>query len=114
MIAQIQPAAFQEWLQTQPKPVTVLDVREGWEVQTASLRHSSEAGFEIQHIAMNLIPQQLNMLTKDAPIACLCHHGARSQRVAQFLVENGFSNVSNIAGGIAAWSQSVDPSVPQY
>jgi rhodanese-related sulfurtransferase len=111
MIAQIHPPAFQDWLAQQTDPVTVLDVREGWEVQTASLR---PAGFDVRYMAMNTIPQQMTLLTKDAPIACLCHHGARSQRVAQFLVENGFSNVSNIAGGICAWSQTVDPSIPQY
>jgi rhodanese-related sulfurtransferase len=47
-------------------------------------------------------------------VACLCHHGARSQRVAMFLNANGFADVANIAGGIAAWSQEVDPAVPSY
>jgi rhodanese-related sulfurtransferase len=34
--------------------------------------------------------------------------------VAQYLAQNGFTNVSNIAGGIAAWAQSVDSNIPQY
>ncbi|RAX27204.1 sulfurtransferase, partial [Enterococcus sp. HPCN18] len=47
-------------------------------------------------------------------IACLCHHGARSQRVAAFLSQNGFGDVANVAGGIDAWSASRDAGVPRY
>ncbi|MBU2287567.1 MAG: hypothetical protein KKC85_14185 [Gammaproteobacteria bacterium] len=47
-------------------------------------------------------------------IACLCHHGARSQRVAAFLAQNGFAEVANVAGGIDAWSAERDPAVPRY
>jgi rhodanese-related sulfurtransferase len=111
MIAQISPLEFQTWLATQTKPVMLLDVREGWEVQTASVRAQ---GFEFKHIPMNDTPARLAELDADTTIACLCHHGARSQRVAQYLAQNGFINVSNIAGGIAAWAQTVDPSIPQY
>ena len=111
MIPQIHPSDFKAWLATQTSPVTLLDVREGWELQTASV---TPDGFELKHLPMNDTPARLAELNANAPIACLCHHGARSQRVAQFLVQNGFSNVSNIAGGIAAWAQSVDSSIPQY
>jgi rhodanese-related sulfurtransferase len=111
MIAQIRPSDFAAWLQTQPAPVTLLDVREGWELQTASVKAE---GFALKHIPMNDTPARMAELDTDAPIACLCHHGARSQRVAQYLAQNGFTNVNNIAGGIAAWSQAVDASVPQY
>ena len=44
-----------------------------------------------------------------------CHHGIRSQSAAEyFLREQGFSNLYNLRGGIDAWSQLVDPSVPRY
>ena len=49
-----------------------------------------------------------------AVVACLCHHGARSQRVASFLAAQGFTHVANIAGGIDAWSAERDPRVPRY
>jgi rhodanese-related sulfurtransferase len=111
MIAQIHPAKFKAWLETQTVPVTLLDVREGWELQTASV---TADGFTFKHIPMNDTPARMTELDSDAPIACLCHHGARSQRVAQYLAQNGFTNVSNIAGGIAAWAQSVDSNIPQY
>jgi rhodanese-related sulfurtransferase len=44
----------------------------------------------------------------------LCHHGARSLLAAQFLRERGLRQVSNLTGGIDAWSEAVDPSVPKY
>jgi adenylyltransferase/sulfurtransferase len=43
-----------------------------------------------------------------------CHHGGRSARACALLREQGFERVENLAGGIDAWSQSVDPSVPRY
>ncbi len=111
MIAQIPPSDFKAWLATQGAAVTLLDVREGWELETASVKAD---GFLLTHIPMNDTPARMTELDADAPIACLCHHGARSQRVAQYLEQNGFTNVNNIAGGIAAWSQTVDHSIPQY
>ena len=48
------------------------------------------------------------------PIAFHCHHGIRSQEAAQQLLREGFRNVYNLKGGIDAWSQSIDPSVPRY
>jgi len=65
-------------------------------------------------IPMNEIPARIADLDPTQPIACLCHHGARSQRVATFLASNGFEHVANIAGGIDAWSREVDTGVPQY
>ncbi|MEA5575751.1 rhodanese-like domain-containing protein [Anabaena sp. UHCC 0451] len=44
----------------------------------------------------------------------LCHHGIRSAQMCQWLVSQGFTNVKNITGGIAAYSILVDSSVPQY
>ena len=62
---------------------------------------------------MNEIPGRLAELNDGQRIACLCHHGARSQRVAAFLNQNGFDQLANVAGGIDAWS-SHDPTVPRY
>ena len=53
-------------------------------------------------------------LDRDTPIALHCHHGIRSQEAAQQLLSEGFRNVYNLKGGIEAWSQTVDPSVPRY
>jgi rhodanese-related sulfurtransferase len=114
MIAQVRPADLPAWIADQtagPGPAVVLDVREPWELQTASVRPD---GFELVVIPMNEIPARLGELDPARPLACLCHHGARSQRVASFLAQRGFGQLANIAGGIDAWSLERDPAVPRY
>ena len=113
MIEQITPAQLSQWIARQQAagPVLVLDVREPWEVQTASIQAE---GFELVCMPMQTLPARLQDLPTDRPIACLCHHGGRSMQVAQFLAQRGFSPVANIAGGIHAWSSQVDPRVPTY
>jgi rhodanese-related sulfurtransferase len=80
-------------------------------LRTASVKAD---GFELVAIPMNEIPARIGELDTGRPIACLCHHGARSQRVAMFLAQNGFTRVANIAGGIDAWSAERDEGVPRY
>jgi monothiol glutaredoxin len=53
-------------------------------------------------------------LKRDSAIALHCHHGVRSRAAAEGLLREGFTNVYNLEGGIDAWSQEVDPSVPRY
>lgn len=113
MITQIRPSQLSEWLataRTHGTPV-VLDVREPSELRVASIKAD---GFELITIPMGVIPPRLNELDPEQPIACLCHHGARSMQVASFLKARGFSHVANIAGGINAWSAELDPTVPRY
>jgi monothiol glutaredoxin len=57
-----------------------------------------------------------DLLTRDhdTPIVFQCHHGIRSQGAAEYFLQHGFRNVYNLQGGIDAWSQLVDPSVPRY
>jgi monothiol glutaredoxin len=57
---------------------------------------------------------ELEALDRDTPIVFHCHHGGRSQRAAEHFLGLGFRNVSNLAGGIDAWSEQVDPGVPRY
>jgi rhodanese-related sulfurtransferase len=115
MIAQVRPADLPAWFQAQAaagdRPPVVLDVREPWELQTASVKAD---GFELVAMPMNEIPARLGELDPERPVACLCHHGTRSQRVASFLSQRGFAQVANIAGGIDAWSFERDPAVPRY
>lgn len=114
MIAQVRPSQLAPWLTANSNgthgPV-VLDVREPWELQTATVQAT---GFTLISIPMRSVPERLSELKQDQAIACLCHHGMRSQQVAQFLVQNGFSTVANIAGGIDLWSTEVDTAVPHY
>lgn len=85
----------------------LLDVREPWEVQIASI---ADAKF----IPMRQVPESLATLPRDHHLLVLCHHGSRSQRVAEFLRAQGFPAVSNVAGGIAAWAEKVDASLARY
>lgn len=85
----------------------LLDVREKWEWDTAHI-----AGFV--HIPLKDIPSRINELDPTHSIAVMCHHGARSARAVDFLLQQGFIAVYNVNGGIEAWSREIDPSVPLY
>jgi rhodanese-related sulfurtransferase len=118
MIAQLSPADFSAWRDHQEPGVcapVVLDVREPWELQTASV---SEDGFTLLRIPMREVPARVEELRQqfgaDQPIACLCHHGMRSLQVANFLEQSGFTAVVNLQGGIDAWSRQRDAAVPLY
>ena len=64
---------------------------------------------------MREIPARIAELgAKEDRIVVHCHHGGRSQRVTQFLRQQGYDQAQNMAGGIDAWSLDVDPSVPRY
>lgn len=113
----ITPAQLKDWLQQNTDAAApdalpvVLDVREPWELQTASVQPE---GFELVAMPMRSVPARVAELDRDRPIACLCHHGARSAQVAHFLEGQGFTHVVNLHGGIHAWSQERDPRVPMY
>ena len=107
---QITPAQLADWAKGQTQRPILLDVREGWEIQTASANSDS---LDFVHMPMQTIPARLNELDKSRPIACLCHHGSRSMQVAAFLQQHGFQ-VANVSGGIHAWSTQVDPTIPVY
>jgi len=113
MVSQVRPTQLKLWLDSvrgHGNPV-VLDVREPFELQTASIKAD---GFELITIPMGVIPPRLSELDPNQPVACMCHHGGRSMQVASFLKARGFKHVANIAGGINAWSSELDPGVPRY
>ena len=58
--------------------------------------------------------ERISGLAKDTPLAFHCHHGGRSQAAAEHYAGLGFTNVSNVVGGIDAWSLEVDSEVPRY
>ncbi len=94
-----------------PLPVVFLDVREPWEVATAAI---AAPDARLVLVPMREIPARLAELDPVQPVVCICHHGARSAQVVAFLERSGFESVYNLAGGIDAWSQDVDPSVARY
>jgi len=105
---EITPEAYQKLRQgSSPKPV-LLDVREAWEAETASI-----AGATL--IPMGEITSRAHTeLDPDAPIVVMCHHGARSLSVAMWLRNQGFDHAQSLAGGIDEWSRNIDPTIPRY
>ena len=87
--------------------LVLLDVREQWEFDTAKLKGSTL-------VPLATLPQSLGKLDRYAEIVAICHHGMRSADATNFLLQQGFSNVKNLVGGIDAWSVQVDHSVPRY
>ena len=65
-------------------------------------------------IPQNDVPQRLAEIDRDREIIVQCKSGGRSQRIAEFLKQSGYPKVANLAGGILAWSDQIDPSVPKY
>ena len=113
MIDQVSPRQLSSWATQHADQgrLLVLDVREPAELQIASVRPD---GFELLAIPMHDVPESLAQLDPKRPIACLCHHGARSMQVAAFLQSRGYDRLANIAGGIDAWSTELDQVVPRY
>lgn len=89
-------------------PFTLLDVREPWEIATASITGS-------MNVPMGELPARAhNELDPESQIVVLCHHGARSLSVTEWLRHQGFPSAQSLAGGINQWSREVDPTVPMY
>jgi adenylyltransferase/sulfurtransferase len=84
----------------------ILDVREPFEYQIANI------GGKL--IPQNEVPQRLGEIDRDREIIVHCKGGVRSQRIAEFLKQSGYSEVVNVAGGILAWSSEVDATLPKY
>lgn len=89
--------------------LTLLDVREGWEVGVASV----PADQQVVHIPMGEVAGRLGELDRGQEVAVLCRSGKRSLQVATFLQQNGFRTL-NVAGGILAWSRELDATIPTY
>jgi adenylyltransferase/sulfurtransferase len=85
----------------------LIDVREPHEYQIARIPGA-------RLIPLGELPKRLQEFDPNAEIVMQCKSGARSQRAVDLMKQNGFKNVLNMTGGITAWSDKVDPSVPKY
>jgi len=88
--------------------IFVLDVREPHEVPIASIGATLIPVGELEKRVGELAAY------KNSEVIVHCRSGARSQKAALVLKQAGFTNVSNLAGGILAWSDKIDPSMPKY
>ena len=104
-IPEISPAEFLARRQN-GEDLTLLDVREAWELAVASVP-------DVVHIPMGEIASRIGELDASKETVVLCRSGKRSLEVAKYLQGNGF-RATNLAGGILAWSRDVDATIPTY
>jgi rhodanese-related sulfurtransferase len=107
MVAEVSAAELAERMRRTPDRLVLLDVREPYEREIASIEPSI-------HIPMRDVPDRLAEIPTDREVVVYCHGGARSAMIAGFLEHHGYPEVANLAGGIDAWSLTVDPKVPRY
>ena len=86
--------------------IFLLDVREPYEYQIAQIGGTL--------IPQNDVPNRLAEIPRDREIIVHCRSGARSQKIAELLKQSGYKDVANVAGGILAWADEIDPSVQKY
>lgn len=87
--------------------IALLDVREPYEFQIARLPGATL-------IPLGELPTRFGELSAEREVVVFCKSGVRSARAVEFLRENGFRDALNLAGGIDAWRDQVDPALPKY
>jgi adenylyltransferase/sulfurtransferase len=89
------------------EPFVLIDVREPHEYQICSIPGS-------KLIPLGEVAKRMNELDSADEIVVHCKSGMRSAKAVDFLLKSGFRKIHNMKGGILAWSDQVDPSVPKY
>lgn len=89
------------------EPIFLLDVREQFEYELCRLPGA-------RLIPLRELPEHISKLDQNRDIVVYCHAGVRSGIAVEWLRQAGFTRVQNLAGGIDAWSVTVDPRVPRY
>ena len=89
------------------QPFVLIDVREPHEFQICRIPGSTL-------IPLGEIPKRMHELDSASEIVVHCRSGQRSAKAVEFLMKAGFQKIHNLKGGILAWSDQVDPSVPKY
>ena len=108
MVPEISPTQLNARLEA-AEELLLIDVREPFEFELAHIEGA-------RLIPLGQVEDALESLEdwRERPIVIHCHHGPRSRQACQLLISKGFSRVENLDGGIAAWSEEVDPRVPSY
>ncbi len=86
--------------------INVLDVREPHEYEVANIG--------VKLVPLGELPRRLAEFDQNENFAIHCKTGGRSAKAVKLLQDAGFGNVHNVKGGITAWSEEIDPTVPKY
>ena len=93
----------------------ILDIREHWEIEKASLNDERVIILPMSHLAqtgLNAIPENVKNIKYD--IIIICHHGIRSAQVTNWLINQGWNNVYSLHGGLNAFANEIDQSIGIY
>jgi rhodanese-related sulfurtransferase len=104
---EISPELVREMMEGVEDEVILLDVRDDWEWERAHLEGAI-------HIPLDQLTPRLGELDPAKEIVAYCHVGERSIDACLVLWEAGFRKIRSMIGGIEAWSELVDPTVPRY
>jgi len=108
LIAQLEPRDLAAWRNDPSREAPVLiDVREPWEYSTCHIEGS-------QLMPLQSVPSRVEEIPTDKDVVLICHHGNRSQRVAQWLEQAGYTRLFNLRGGVEGWASDVEPTMPRY
>jgi len=107
----IDGATLAQRLQTESEALQLIDVREPDEVAIASLPGFQVLPLSQHHRWAHQIHQRFH---PQRETIVMCHHGIRSAHMCQWLVQQGFTHVKNLSGGIDAYACQVDPSLHRY
>ena len=113
-VPDLSPREFSGQL-TRAETLVVLDVREPFERSICTIVVVPPV-VEL-HVPVGLVTENLESIRSACagmPVVVYCHHGVRSRMVAEWLALQGLTGLSNLNGGIDAWSRSVDSQVPRY
>ena len=90
-----------------PAEIDLLDIREPFEAKIAQIPHS-------RLISLAEFSKRMHELDSAREIWLYCKDGARSGKAWKMLYDAGFRKIKNVAGGIDAWSEEIDPDTPHY
>jgi sulfur-carrier protein adenylyltransferase/sulfurtransferase len=105
-VPEITPAEVKKWMD-EAKPFVLVDVREPHEFQICRIPGSTL-------IPLGEVPKRMNELNSADEIVVHCRSGMRSAKAVELLMQAGFRKIHNLKGGVLAWSDEVDPSMPKY
>jgi rhodanese-related sulfurtransferase len=103
---QIEPDAVKQMLD-RGDAVRLVDIRQAWEHKICRIEGSLL-------LPMDELPARIGELPKDQPLIIVCHHGMRSFHATMWLRQHGFPQAINLAGGVDAWAEQIDPAMARY